>query len=653
MQKTFIKYTLAVMTAGILLILGIDFLFTLRSLESAQYNTFHTKIKQVVHTLENNQMELSLMNANLDRDYLTRAKAAEYVLDRQRNISMDVSEMQYLAKLLDVDELHIIDEKGIIVSGSVSKYIGMDMKDDKQTREFLSLLENEDENAYLIQEAQPNAAEKKMMQYVGVARKGQKGIVQVGFAPTRQMEAESRNSYKYIFSKFPTDVGEELYAIDVTEGKMVGHSGGMNLKYKGECYQIKHLLECTEGAYKKGQDGERMYVVSRLYDDVLICAAVPGTSLFEKTKNDFLDTLLYLLIVEAGVIVLLNFLVKKKVIDGIHHIIDALSMITRGNLEITVSETANQEFVELSNGINAMVESIISISDRISAIIEISGIPLAAFEYEMGTEHVFITSRLRELLQISDREAERLCGDSAEFDHYIRKIIEHPIEEEEDVYEINDQKYVRIYMSESEDGYLGVITDVTGAIMEKRKMRYENTHDPLTGLYKFPHFKQRAEEVLRGMPSGKIGAMVMLDLDYFKSINDTYGHDMGDVYLQKFACGLRSLSRDHVIPARRSGDEFCIMIYDCESKEEIIQYLNELYAFLENHPVKLSDADQKVIGASAGFALAEGGNGDVSTLLSCADEALYDMKRGVKGHYVEYKKGLGDLSQREINDGEQ
>ncbi len=95
------------------------------------------------------------------------------------------------------------------------------------------------------------------------------------------------------------------------------------------------------------------------------------------------------------------------------------------------------------------------------------------------------------------------------------------------------------------------------------------------------------------------------------------------------------------------------MIYDCESKEEIIQYLNELYAFLENHPVKLSDADQKVIGASAGFALAEGGNGDVSVLLSCADEALYDMKRGVKGHYIEYKKGLGDLSQREINDGEQ
>lgn len=636
MQKTFIKYTLAVMTAGIMLILGINFIFTLRSLESAQYSTFHTKIKQVVHTLENNQMELSLMNENLDKDYLTRARAAAYVLDRQGDISMDVSEMQYLAKLLDVDELHVIDEKGIIVSGSISEYIGMDMRDDKQTREFLSLLGNDDENAYLIQEAQPNAAERKMMQYVGVVRSGQKGIVQVGFAPTRQMEAESRNSYRYIFSQFPTDVGEELYAIDVTEEKMVGHSGGMYLKYKGDCYQINHLLDCTEGAYKKGQDGKWMYVVSQLYDDVLICAAVPGTALFEKAKNDFLNTLLYLLIVEAGVIVLLNFLVKKKVINGIHHIIGALSMITKGNLDITVSESGNREFQELSNGINAMVESIISISDRISAIIEISGIPLAAFEYEMGGEQVFITSQLGELLQISPGEAEKIGGNSTEFDRYIRKILEHPVEEEEDVYQINDQKYVRIYMSESEDGYLGVITDVTGTMMEKRQMKYENTHDPLTRLYKFPHFKRRAEGIIKGMPSGKIGAMVMMDLDNFKSINDTYGHDMGDVYLQSFSHALQSLPQERVIPARRSGDEFCMLIYDCDSREEVLQYLDELYKFLESHPVSLSDAHWKVISASAGFAVAERADVDVSVLLRCADEALYEMKRGAKGHYIEY-----------------
>ncbi len=95
---------------------------------------------------------------------------------------------QTLARLLNVDELHVIDENGIIVSGSISKYVGIDMDDHEQTRAFLTLLESGD-NAYLIQEAQPNAAENRIMKYVGVARKRRRGIVQVGFKPTRQMEA--------------------------------------------------------------------------------------------------------------------------------------------------------------------------------------------------------------------------------------------------------------------------------------------------------------------------------------------------------------------------------------------------------------------------------------------------------------------------------
>lgn len=636
MQKIFIKYTLAVMTVGILLILGINAIFSLRSLESAQYNTFHTKIKQVIHTLENNQMELSLMNENLDRDYLTRARAAEYVLERQEEVSMDVSEMQYLAKLLDVDELHVIDENGIIVSGSISKYIGLDMRDDKQTREFLSLLESDDENAYLIQEAQLNASEKKMMQYVGVVRKGQKGIVQVGFAPTRQLEAQSRNSYEYIFSQFPTDVGEELYVIDISEGEIVGHSNGMDKKYKGECYQLNNLKDCTEGAYRKGQDGKWMYVVSEIYDDVMICAAAPGSVLFEKLKDEFLNTLFFFVIVEMGVIILLNYLVKRKVIDGIHQIIDALSGITRGNLDITVEERGNQEFVELSNGINAMVKSIISISDRISAIIEMSGIPLAAFEYETGTEDVFVTSRLRDLLDISAEEAERLCQNPAEFRQYITRIKDQPIQGEEDIFQINDEKYIRIYTSKSDNGYLGVITDATGAVMEKKRLHYENTHDPLTGLYKFPYFKQRAEKILQNMPSGEMGAVVMMDLDYFKSINDTYGHDKGDVYLQSFAQVLQSLPEEHVIPARRSGDEFCMMIHGCRDRSEIIGYLDDLYGLLRIKPVALSEEHLKVIDASAGFVVTGEADVGIAALLGYADEALYEVKRDVKGCYREY-----------------
>ena len=96
-------------------------------------------------------------------------------------------------------------------------------------------------------------------------------------------------------------------------------------------------------------------------------------------------------------------------------------------------------------------------------------------------------------------------------------------------------------MSESLQGKLGVITDVTADIEEKTRMRYENTHDPLTELYKYRHFQKLAQELLHRMPEGTVSAVVMMDLDYFKGINDTFGHDVGDMYLQGFASVMRSM----------------------------------------------------------------------------------------------------------------
>lgn len=636
MQKTFIRYTFAIMTSAILLILLVHFLFSLNMLEEQQYDTSYIKTEQMIHTLENNRAELQQLNESLDEDYLTRAKAAAYVMDRIQYVSMDVSQMQYLADLLNVDELHVIDENGIIVCASVEKYIGIDMDDHPQTREFLALLESDEETPYLIQDTQPNAAEDKIMKYVGVARKSQKGIVQVGVKPTRQLEAMSRNTYDYIFSRFPTDRGEELFVVDIYTGKVLGHSDGMDRDFSAECYQLERLLDCGKGNHKKGEAGKTMYVVSRQYDDILLCVALPQSILFQRLWKNVLAALVYLLFIEAAVILLLNYLVKRKVTDGIHHIIEKLTFITNGNLDTVVDVGGNREFEKLSTGINTMVKSIVSLSNRISAIIEISGIPLAAFEYDRGINHVFTTSGLSELLNLSVSKAAELYENSALFDEYIRRITEKPVEGEEDIFQISDEKYIRINMSESAEGYLGIITDVTKDMLQKKQMQYENTHDPLTGLYKMDYFKQLAGEVLLKLSAGRICAVVMLDLDYFKGINDTFGHDAGDRYIQKFASVMKSMPAEHFLTARRSGDEFCMMIRDCAGKEEIERYLDDFYGALGQNGVMLSDTQSRIISASAGYAWTDSPESSISELLSRADEALYEVKNGTKGHYAEY-----------------
>lgn len=638
MQKTFIKYTVFIITMAIFVILFINFLLNLHLLESQQFDTFYTKTEQMIHTLENNQLELDLLKESLDEDYLTRAKAAAYVLDRPEDASMDVGQMQYLADLLNVDEVHVIDENGIIVSSSVSKYVGFDMTVHDQTRPFLELIGRGAEDAYLIQDARPNAAEDKIMQYVGVARKEKAGVIQVGFTPVRQLEAQSRNTYDYIFSKFPTDIGEELFVVDAATGAVLGHSDGLNQDFSAECYRLDELAGCTKGAYKQGTNGTTMYVVSRPYDGILLCAALPHSVLLQKLWGNIVLTFIYLAFIEIVVVLLLNYLVRRKVINGIHHILSDLDAITNGNLDTKVTVGGNREFDELSGSINAMVRSIVNLSDRISAIIELSGFSLAAFEYEQNIHHVFVTPGLSGLLGLSEARAAELYHNSALFDRYIRSITRTPVKGETEIYQIDKDKYLRIRLSVSDKGYLGIITDASEDIHQKMQLCYENSHDPLTGLYKFDHFKELSVEILGKMNEKKAAAIVMIDLDSFKSINDTYGHDTGDRYLQAFSDVMKSMPEEHFLPARRSGDEFCMLIFDCNDRDEIISYLDKFYEILNHNAVVLSGTQTRAISASCGFVLINAAQNDITDLLGYADQALYKVKKNTKGKYAEYRQ---------------
>lgn len=638
MQKIFRKYAQLIITSAILTILLINFFISAYSLQKQQYNTFNAKIDQVINTMENNQNDVEEINRNLDEDYLTRARAAEYVIGIRPTILESRSELLHLANLLNVDEVHIIDENGIITHSSVSRYIGLDFRDDPQTREFLWILDNYTQEAYLIQEARPNAAEGKTMKYVGVARKDQKGIVQVGLEPVRQLEAQRKNTYDYIFSIFPTEEGEEFFAVDCKTDQLLGHSGNEYHEKNSKCHSISYLTDCEQGALKVMEDGLVKYVVTRQYGDVLIGASLAKDQLYEDVWRDALTTLLYLLVIEAIIINLLNYLVKVKVTDGIHHILNDLSEITDGNLDTTVNVGGNQEFEELSSGINTMVKSIVNTTDRISKIIEMSDIPLAAFEYQNDMKHLFVTSGLKELLNWKENEAEQLYADPDRFIQKIQEIMSSPIEGEQDVFSNGRQKYIRIHLSMEQTGYLGVVTDVTKDIMEKQKMQYDNDHDQMTGLLKFQSFKKEAASILEQMKPDQVCACVMMDLDTFKGINDSYGHDVGDRYLQHFAQIMEKMPAQHCITARRSGDEFCMFLYDCHGREEIISLLQTFWNMLGEKEIELSAYQKRIISSSGGFVCTDDPESDIGVLLHQADEALYQAKNEHKGYFEEYVK---------------
>ncbi|MEE9315053.1 MAG: GGDEF domain-containing protein [Rhizobiaceae bacterium] len=149
--------------------------------------------------------------------------------------------------------------------------------------------------------------------------------------------------------------------------------------------------------------------------------------------------------------------------------------------------------------------------------------------------------------------------------------------------------------------------------------------DPLTGLYNRRYFEDALNEYL--VEFNKIGAplaVLSLDLDHFKSVNDTYGHDAGDVVLKHLATRLKQLTREHDIVARTGGEEFCI-VAPFSRKEQIRPFAERICRMIGEMRV---DVGAVIIRPTISIGVASTTDGilDAKELLKVSDQRLYQAK---------------------------
>ena len=199
----------------------------------------------------------------------------------------------------------------------------------------------------------------------------------------------------------------------------------------------------------------------------------------------------------------------------------------------------------------------------------------------------------------------------------------------------NPEKWVRIFTTTENGSTFGIISDVTGEVQEKKRLEHERDYDSLTGLCNLVTFRKEVENILDEKDIGQC-AMIMLDLDSFKGINDRFGHDWGDEYLRVCAGFLTEFNGEHGLAARRSGDEFCLFLHHYKTKQEIANDMEEFYSCLQQNPVVFPDQSRKTLEISSGLAWYGGGLNEFQTLLKAADYALYDAKNSGKGIMKQY-----------------
>lgn len=151
--------------------------------------------------------------------------------------------------------------------------------------------------------------------------------------------------------------------------------------------------------------------------------------------------------------------------------------------------------------------------------------------------------------------------------------------------------------------------------------------DELTRLFNFRYFNQALSlEMERSRRSGQSTCLIMLDLDHFKSINDDYGHEAGNILLRNVAELIRKTIRRLDIPCRYGGEEFTIILPDTNLKQGV-RFANRLRLIIKNSPIKVGDV---MLGVEASFGVDVYNRGDrlsEKDFIEKVDALLYRAKQ--------------------------
>ena len=173
--------------------------------------------------------------------------------------------------------------------------------------------------------------------------------------------------------------------------------------------------------------------------------------------------------------------------------------------------------------------------------------------------------------------------------------------------------------------YVAVITDITRSKADRQRLEYMVAHDPLTGLANRSEFQRHCSQAIEAAARvNGAAAVLFVDLDAFKAVNDSYSHAIGDRLLVKVAQRIRRELGENDVASRIGGDEFTVLLGGLRTREQAAQFASRLLQSL-SEPMLIGDYEI-VMSASIGVAGYPLDGSDAVTLIANADAAMYAAK---------------------------
>ena len=180
-------------------------------------------------------------------------------------------------------------------------------------------------------------------------------------------------------------------------------------------------------------------------------------------------------------------------------------------------------------------------------------------------------------------------------------------------------------------GYVGSIHDIDELKASTLEFKNKSQHDSLTGLYNNASIKEIIEEYFQHNGKEKTNALVILDLDDFKNVNDTYGHRFGDRVIKAAADTLNNTFGENDLTARIGGDEFLVFCKDILDMSSVNEKVKKMFDNFAENPV--GEEEKYIIKASVGISVSPQDGNTFKRLFDKADRNMYKVKRSGKNSY--------------------
>lgn len=352
----------------------------------------------------------------------------------------------------------------------------------------------------------------------------------------------------------------------------------------------------------------------------------------------------FLVYMTVGMLILMIIMVhiaSKRISLPIRRVVKDLGSMNIGG-EYEVRKTDIEEIDELLDAFEKVKTMTEEYARKVSDMIEITNMPIGIFEYDTDENVVFYSRSLFHVLEWEEPERSEPVMRGDIFMEMFEEARKNIVDAEKNIYLIDGpegrKKWVRIHMEAENHQIIGAVIDVTGEVLERQKIAYERDYDVLTGLRNRRAFRETLSELESKKDELGLGALIMVDTDNLKYVNDTYGHETGDDYLKKIADILRSFEEYGGVCGRRSGDEFYVFLYGFSSRDKIREVIQKVWNRLNTEALDLPGQAKFFLHCSAGIAWYPDDSSDMDMLIRYADFAMYQVKHSFKGNYVEFNR---------------